>query len=73
MTIDYDPENAKAMLQPLRYNDKPVVLFAGEAYNVPLVGTLAGAWNSGQEQALKLIQHFGQPTALSQEYSHHDQ
>lgn len=58
MTVNHDPKHTVSMLKPLYYGGKPVVLFAGEAYNSPLMSTLAGAYNSGQEQASKIVQYL---------------
>lgn len=52
--------NAEDLTKPLLVNDKPVVLFAGEATHGYLFSTVNGAIETGYREANRLIHLYSQ-------------
>ena len=55
--------------------ERPVLLFAGEACHVKYIGTMHGAYLTGQQQAQLLLQHLQhqQPERAEQQRKHQGQ
>lgn len=51
LSLEFDPKFFSVMLEPLYHEDKPIVLFAGEAYHPTFYSAMHGAYATGLQQA----------------------
>ncbi|XP_067949636.1 uncharacterized protein [Watersipora subatra] len=54
----HKPEFLKQMLEPIYWNDKPVIMFAGEAYHEKWMSTIHGAYDTGVQQAMVISDYL---------------
>lgn len=57
ITASYNTKHIDWMMTPVSNSQKPKLLFAGEAYHREFMSSLHGAYETGRQQAMKIVQY----------------